>query len=183
MIYVHLYPFIKIKSPEFESLKNHDYFDIETAYGYGGPISNKFDLVEIHNRPLILFRLINRINSRFIFYFHNDPLSMKGSKTIKERLFILKSVEKIVFVSEWTRNRFFTDLDKKLITKTEIIYPSVNKQKIKSKKKIITYVGKLNYSKGYDLFEKAITKILDEYPKWKSFSVGDEERRNIYIKH
>ena len=28
----------------------------------------------------------------FIFYFHNDPISMKGSKTIKERLKILNSV-------------------------------------------------------------------------------------------
>ena len=119
-------------------------------------ISNKFDLVEIHNRPLILFRLINRINSRFIFYFHNDPLSMKGSKTIKERLFILKSVEKIVFVSEWTRERFFVDIDKKLQTKTEVIYPSVNKQKPKKKEKIITFVGRLNYSKGYDLYKKSI---------------------------
>ena len=146
-------------------------------------LNKKFDLVEIHNRPLILIELSKKLDKKFIFYFHNDPLSMKGSKSIKERLLILSKVEKLIFVSQWTRNRFFTDLDKKLITKTEIIYPSVNKQKIKNKKKIITYVGKLNYSKGYDLFEKAITKILDEYPKWKSFSVGDEERRNIYIKH
>ena len=146
-------------------------------------ISNKFDLVEIHNRPLILFRLINRINSRFIFYFHNDPLSMKGSKTIKERLFILKSVEKIVFVSEWTRERFFVDIDKKLQTKTEVIYPSVNKQKPKKKEKIITFVGRLNYSKGYDLYKKSIIRILDEFPDWKAYSLGDEDRRNIYINH
>ena len=53
---------------------------------------NNFDLIEIHNRPLILFKLIKKINSRFIFYFHNDPLSMKGSKSISERLFILKKL-------------------------------------------------------------------------------------------
>ncbi len=146
-------------------------------------LNKKFDLIEIHNRPLILTGLSKKIDKKFFFYFHNDPLSMKGSKTVNERLYILSKVEKLIFVSEWTRNRFFIDLDKKLITKTEIIYPSVNKQKIKNKKKIITYVGKLNYSKGYDLFEKAVTRILDEYPKWKSFSVGDEERRNIYIQH
>ena len=55
----------------------------------------KFDLIEVHNRPLILFNLVKEIKSRYIFYFHNDPLSMKGSKTIKERLFILKNVEKV----------------------------------------------------------------------------------------
>jgi glycosyltransferase involved in cell wall biosynthesis len=143
----------------------------------------KFDLIEVHNRPLILFNLVKEIKSRYIFYFHNDPLSMKGSKTIKERLFILKNVEKVIFVSEWVKKRFFEDLDLKLSTKTEVIYPSVYKQKAKKKYKYITFVGRLNHSKGYDIFQKSIQKILDEFPNWKSLSVGDEDRRSIYINH
>ena len=105
-------------------------------------IINKFDIVEIHNRPLILFGLLEKIKTKFIFYFHNDPISMKGSKSIKERLYILKNVEKIIFVSEWTRDRFFIDIDKKLKTKTEVVYPSVNKQK-KSKKQINNFCRKV----------------------------------------
>ena len=143
----------------------------------------KFDLIEVHNRPLILFNLVKQIQNRFIFYFHNDPLSMKGSKTIKDRLFILKNVEKIIFVSEWVKDRFFKDLDLKLSTKTEVVYPSVNKQKATKKYKYITFVGRLNHSKGYDIFQKSIQKILDEFPEWKSLSVGDEDRRSIYINH
>ena len=42
---------------------------------------------------------------------------MNGSKTIKERLFILKNVEKIIFVSQWVKDRFFLDLDLKLSAK------------------------------------------------------------------
>mgnify|MGYP000571870896 CR=1 FL=1 len=30
------------------------------------------------------------------------------------------------------------------------------------KEKLITYVGKLNHSKGYDIFCDAVIKILDE---------------------
>jgi len=142
-----------------------------------------FDIIEIHNRPLIFFNLVKNINSKFIFYFHNDPLSMKGSKKISERLLFLKSAEKIIFVSDWVRNRFFLGIDKKLITKTEVIYPSVNLQKKNKKKKIITFVGRLNHSKGYDFFSKAILKILDEFPKWSALSIGDEDRRSIYINH
>ncbi|MDB9956567.1 glycosyltransferase [Candidatus Pelagibacter sp.] len=142
-----------------------------------------FDLIEIHNRPLILFNLVKQIQNRFIFYFHNDPLSMNGSKTIEDRLFILKNVEKIIFVSQWVKDRFFSDLDLKLSAKTEIVYPSVNKQKAKRKYKYITFVGRLNHSKGYDIFQKSIQKILDEFPNWKSLSVGDEERRSVYIDH
>ena len=54
---------------------------------------------------------------------------MKGSKTISERLFLLDKVEKIIFVSQWTQNRFFYDLDKKLLDKTEVVYPSIHKSK------------------------------------------------------
>jgi len=142
-----------------------------------------FNLIEVHNRPLILFNLIKKIQNRFILYFHNDPLSMKGSKTIDERLFILKNVEKIIFVSEWVKNRFFLDIDPKFSDKVDVIYPSVNKQKATKKYKFIIFVGRLNHSKGYDIFSEAIQNILTEFPKWKAFSVGDEERRTIYINH
>ena len=142
-----------------------------------------FDIIEVHNRPLILEHLIKKIKSRFIFYFHNDPLSMNGSKDLKQRLDIIKNVEKIIFVSKWVQNRFFIGLDEKLKTKTEVVYPSVNRQKILPKKKYITFVGKLNESKGYDVFKDAILKILNNYPNWHAFSIGDEERRKIFIKH
>ncbi len=145
--------------------------------------NNSFDLVEIHNRPQLLFKLIKKVTCRYIFYFHNDPLSMKGSKSTNERLKILSSVEKIIFVSEWVRDRFFLNIDQKLQTKTEVIYPSVFKRNKAKKKKKIIFVGRLNYSKGYDLFKNSIIKILNEFPKWSAISVGDEDRRNIYITH
>jgi len=142
-----------------------------------------YDIIEIHNRPLILFNLVSKLNKRFIFYFHNDPLSMKGSKKISERLFILKHCDKIIFVSNWVRKRFFINIDKKLTTKTEVIYPSVDSQVTSKKDKIITFVGRLNHSKGYDIFAKSVIKILNEFPKWKALSIGDEDRRSIYINH
>ena len=106
--------------------------------------NKNYDLIEVHNRPIILENLIKKISSRFIMYFHNDPLSMKGSKTVKQRLDIILNVEKIIFVSEWTRKRFFQDIDEKLKTKTEVVYPSVNlKKEISEKKNYITFIGKL----------------------------------------
>ena len=142
-----------------------------------------YHIVEIHNRPQLLIKLLNKVKTRFIFYFHNDPLSMKGSKNISERLKILASVDKLIFVSEWVRERFFLDIDKKLQSKTEVIYPSVYKQKATKKKKNIIFVGRLNHSKGYDLFKDAVIKILNEFPLWQAYSVGDEDRRSIYISH
>ena len=67
-------------------------------------------------------------------YFHNDPLSMNGSKSASERLNLLINLDKIIFVSKWVQDRFFIDLDKKLSDKTEIVYPSIHKIKKLNKK-------------------------------------------------
>ena len=117
-------------------------------------------------------------------YFHNDPLSMNGSKTINERLKLLDEIDKIIFVSKWVQNRFFLNLDKKLINKTEVVYPSIHREKkIFTKEKKITFVGKLNESKGYDIYKDAVIKILNEFKDWKAYSIGDESRSRPVINH
>jgi len=144
----------------------------------------KYDIIEIHNRPFVFAYLKKKIKCKFILYYHNDPLSMKGSISINERLKILNDVDKIVFISKWVQKRFFNGLDDKLLTKTEIIYHSIQKGgKLGIKKKYITFVGKLNRSKGYDIYKDAITKILNEHKDWKGFSIGDESRERPIINH
>ena len=145
---------------------------------------SNFDIIEIHNRPLVFNYLKKKIVSKFIIYFHNDPISMNGSRSPNERLKLLNEVDKIVFVSKWVQTRFFNNLDNKLINKTEIIYPSIHREKkIYKKDKKITFVGKLNESKGYDIYKNAVIKILDEFNNWKAFSIGDESRERPKINH
>jgi glycosyltransferase involved in cell wall biosynthesis len=146
--------------------------------------NSNFDIIEIHNRPLVFNYLKNNINSKYIIYFHNDPLSMNGSRSINERIKLLNEVDKIIFVSMWVQNRFFKNLDNKLINKTEIVYPSIHREKkIYKKEKKITFVGKLNESKGYDIYKESVTKILNEFNDWKAYSIGDESRKRPIIKH
>ena len=143
-----------------------------------------FDIIEIHNRPLVFNYLKNEIDSKFIMYFHNDPLAMNGSKTANERLKLLDELDKIIFVSKWVQNRFFEKLDTKLINKTEVVYPSIHKErKIYKKNKRITFVGKLNESKGYDIYKNAVVRILNEFKDWKAYSIGDESRERPIIDH
>ena len=145
---------------------------------------SNFDIIEIHNRPLVFNYLKNKIVSKFIIYFHNDPLSMNGSRSSNERLKLLNEVDKIIFVSKWVQNRFFTSIDRKLMNKTEIVYPSIHKEnKIYKKNKKITFVGKLNESKGYDIYKDAVIKILDEFNDWKAYSIGDQSRERPKISH
>ena len=48
--------------------------------------NNKYNLVEIHNRPYLVDVINSNLKKKIITLFlHNDPLQMKGSKSIKER--------------------------------------------------------------------------------------------------
>ena len=146
--------------------------------------NSNFDLIEIHNRPPVFNYLKKHVDSKFIIYFHNDPLSMNGSRSLNERLKLLNEVDKIIFVSKWVQNRFFNGLDNKLINQTEIVYPSIHRaKKIYKKEKKITFVGKLNKSKGYDIYKDSVTKILNEFGDWKAYSIGDESRKRPKINH
>ena len=145
------------------------------------------DLIEVHNRPNYINIIKKKYYNKLFLYFHNDPLSMSGSKKIKERMNLLKNVDKIIFNSEWCRKRFFIDLQNKnyLLKKTHICFQSSSKVKVdfKKKQKIISFVGKLNLAKGYDLFGDAIIRILNKYPLWKSNVYGDEPREKHIFEH
>ncbi len=148
---------------------------------------NNSDIIEIHNRPNYIRYLENIKNKKIILYFHNDPLTMNGSRKIADRLYLLNNIDKILFNSKWSQKRFFIGIgnEKLLKQKTSVCYQSTSKVKInfKKKKKIISFVGKLNRAKGYDLFGDAIIKILNKYPKWKSIVIGDEPREKINFQH
>ncbi len=150
---------------------------------------NNSSIIEIHNRPSYVKIISSQINERVIsLYFHNDPLSMDGSKSISDRKFLLKQCYKIIFNSNWSKKRFLEGMENKFINsnKLAVFYQSAEKGSIKlinNKKNWITFVGKLNKAKGYDIFSKAIIRILNKNAKWKAKIIGDEKREKIKLIH
>jgi len=146
----------------------------------------KADIIEVHNRPNYL-KYIKKLNSKIVLYFHNDPLEMAGSEKVKDRLNLMKICEKIIFNSEWSKKRFLESLDNFYCgsPKLEVINQSTNKPKIDftKKNKVITFIGKLNSAKGYDLFGGAILKILKKHKDWKALVIGDEPREKLIFNH
>ena len=147
---------------------------------------NKSDIIEVHNRPNYL-KYIKNLNTKIVLYFHNDPLEMVGSEKAKDRLNLLKICKKIIFNSMWSKNRFLIDLDNFYARSPilEVINQSTNKPNIDITKKdnVITFVGKLNSAKGYDLFGGAVLKILNKHKNWSAKVIGDEPREKLIFKH
>jgi hypothetical protein len=127
---------------------------------------------------------VKKNNSKIILYFHNDPRTMKGAKTVNDRIILLNSVDKIVFISNWVKRKFFEGMSHLSENKTQVIYHSIDPVIKKTKKnKQIIFVGKLNESKGYDLFCKALFPVLNKHTDWKAISIGDEKRFQHYNTH
>ena len=147
---------------------------------------NPPDIIEIHNRPIYVNKLIE-LKSKIVLYFHNDPISMIGSKTVQERMDLLNICSKIIFNSEWSKKQYLKDLKSFFhkSKKLEVIHQSITKKKIdiSKKEKLISFVGKLNSAKGYDIFGEAIIRILNKYPTWKSTVIGDEPREKLIFNH
>lgn len=146
----------------------------------------KIDILEIHNRPNYIDFLDKNFKSKKILYFHNNPQAMQGSHTINERINLLNKTEVIVFNSNWSKTRFLENLPNEIDFKKIIVIPqSTSKANVNfdKKKNLISFIGKLNRSKGYDVFGNSILKILDEYPDWKSIVIGDEPREKLIFKH
>ena len=146
-------------------------------------------IIEVHNRPSYIHIINNYAKEKILtLYFHNDPLSMDGSKTIDQRKKLLKICYKIIFNSSWSKKRFLEGLENKFVNSNKLVifYQSAqqgNLSLLKNKKKWITFVGKLNRAKGYDIFTKSIKKVLDKNKDWKALVIGDEKREKINLNH
>ena len=150
---------------------------------------NVSSIIEVHNRPSYIHIINKKIRNKVItLYFHNDPLSMEGSKSVKQRKELLKICYKIIFNSSWSKKRFLEGLENKFVNSNKLLifYQSAKQGDItllSKKKKWITFVGKLNKAKGYDIFVKSIKNVLDKHKDWKAIVIGDEKREKISLKH
>jgi glycosyltransferase involved in cell wall biosynthesis len=168
------------------NLINNSYFYIKN---FIKKLPESIKVIIIHNRPHFFFILKNKFPGiKFIIVFHNDPNTLRGSRTVTEKINILEHCDKIIFVSSYVKRKFYHNLNEILPVKGEVIYPSTNyynhnfKKKLR-KQKIIVFFGKLNSSKGYNYFGPAVINILKKYKDWKVIVAGNEKRETYNFKH
>ena len=173
--------FININLDKAYIRKNIQY----TKHLYDYHLKNPFKIIEIHNRPESLLYLIKKkISSKLIFMFHNNPQDMRSSKTVKDRIFIAENTSQIYFVSRWVKDKFFEGLPFNHRNNCEILYPAIKPlKKFPKKNNLIIFSGKLNSSKGFDLYGKAVIKILDKYKSWSAIAIGNEPREKFNFNH
>jgi glycosyltransferase involved in cell wall biosynthesis len=169
-----------------KNLINNCYFYIKN---FIKKLPESIKVIIIHNRPHFFFILKKKFpEMKFVIIFHNDPNTLRGSRSVSEKIKILEHCDKIIFVSSYVKKRFYYNINEHLPSKGQIIRPSTNYynnnfKKNFRKEKIIVFVGKLNASKGYNLFGPAVINILNKYKDWKVIVAGNEKREVYNFKH
>ena len=147
---------------------------------------DKNQLIEIHNRPYLISRFAKNNKFPIILFFHNDPQTMKGSKSIKDRKNILEKCAAIICVSEFIKSKFVEGIEMN-VNNVHVLYNGVERKikKFPMKKKEVLFVGRLVPEKGVHHYVEAVKLLVNKYPEWTfrligSFRLGDKENKNLF---
>ncbi len=143
-------------------------------------------LIEIHNRPYLINQIEKKIKIPISLFCHNDPQTMKGSKSIKDRENILKKCVAVFCVSEYIKNQFIDGVSFNK-EKVHVLHNGVDKtlEKFPTKKKEILFVGRLVPEKGVHYYVSAAKLISPNKKDWNfgligSYRLGDSKNENSY---
>jgi glycosyltransferase involved in cell wall biosynthesis len=144
-------------------------------------------IIEFHNRPYIFNLAIKKIKKNPIsLHYHNDPTTMRGSKTIDERINIANKAAAVYFVSEFIKKKFLEGIKEKF--SNLYVLPNGIQRRLATKpnkKKDIIFIGRLVPEKGAHLFVQSISKVIKDYPDWNFKIIGTAKagQNNLQTKY
>lgn len=133
----------------------------------------KPDLVEVHNRPNLVHFIRKEWRGKLALHIHNDPLTIRGAQTIRQREALLQKCDVIYCVSGFIKDQFCAGLLGNT-QKVRVVYNgfALPEEPPKNKDKHLLFIGRLQPEKGSLVFAQALEKILADYPDWKAIFIG-----------
>lgn len=138
-------------------------------------------LVEIHNRPYLVKRIMKKLKYCPISLFlHNNPKEMKGAKSIIERKELISNCAGIFCVSKYIKNQFLDGLNGDC-KKVFVLHNGVHRKltKFPKKKKEVLFVGRIVTEKGVDLYVDTIRSVAPKFPDWSFNLIGSSKLGEI----
>lgn len=163
----------KVKEPfavgRFEAIHDFPLFGLRKRYryllgAYLRALSSKPKHIEVHNRPnYIKFLSFLLPKTTFSVFIYNDPNSLLGLKTSRERYELLKKVTAVYCGSHYIKEKFLEDLPLELAAKIKVMPPALDIDEFKpssDREKVILFVGRMSKEKGVHLFADAVKRVL-----------------------
>ncbi len=142
------------------------------------------DLIEVHNKPDLADRLAQWFPPhRIALFLHNDPRSMRGAKTPRERSRLSARLGRIVCVSSyiagcWTQD--IGDAPPPAIHPNCLDLPAMPDPGMCDpgmRDPVIVFAGRIVADKGADSFVRACACALPALPGWRALMIGADRFR------
>ncbi len=132
------------------------------------------DLIEVHNRVNVFLDLVKLFpDVPVTLHFHNDPLSIKGVKTPKQRRRVLDLAAHVNCCSSWARERFCSQLSGSFEGISDVVNGVPRPwSSFPQKEKLILFPNRLIKEKGTVPFAKALVKVMPKHRDWQCKFVG-----------
>ena len=137
---------------------------------------DKKQLIEVHNRPYLIDQVAKGNNFPISLFFHNDPQTMKGSKSVKDRENIIHKCSAIFCVSEYIKKKFLEGINQNF-QKVHVLHNGVERKlkRFPKKKKEVIFVGRLVPEKGVDIYIDAIKPLVSKFTDWSFGLIGSSK--------
>jgi glycosyltransferase involved in cell wall biosynthesis len=140
------------------------------------------ELIEVHNKPDLAFRLAKWFPPhRIALFMHNDPRTMRGAKTARERSRIAGLIGRVVCVSEFLARCWMdgvADVPGPIVQPNCIEFAALPEPWAPEvREKTILFVGRLVENKGADSFVAACALALPQLPGWRAVMIGADRSR------
>lgn len=135
--------------------------------------NEKPDLVEVHNRPNLAHYIREHWTGKLALHIHNDPLTIRGAGSVKEREKLIQKCDAIYCVSGFIKDQFCKGL-RVNSDNVHVAYNgfSIPNEQPKDKEKHLLFIGRLQPEKGSLEFAQALQKVLPHHPEWKAIFIG-----------
>ncbi len=135
-------------------------------------------VIEVHQQPR-LARLLTALfpGRRVTLVLHNDPLTMRGLKSPRQRAATLHAVRQVVTVSQVLADRYRQHLPPGTTGPTTLHNPidlAALPPRPRQRRPEFLFVGRVTRDKGADLFVEACATALPRLPGWSARIIGGE---------
>jgi glycosyltransferase involved in cell wall biosynthesis len=154
--------------------------DARFARAYGTRVGgNPPDLIETFNRPSMARILAGALNVPVTLYIANDPGSLKGARTPKERAELLRRLAKVYCVSKYIYDRYADGLEHESLSDAErarlaTLYIGMRRPAAfpSPKEPIVVFIGRVIPEKGVLELVSALSRVLPRRPEWQAYIIG-----------
>lgn len=141
-------------------------------------------LIEVHNRPELALSLARRLpEARICLFLHNDPLTMRAARSPAERGRLLRTLARVVTVSDYLRRRLLQGLVPPSGRMPAVLPNCIDLADLPApapaaeRDHVILFVGRVVPEKAPDVFVAACAAALPRLPGWRAALIGADRFR------